>query len=282
MARGFKATRARRGIDFYDDHPISEGPVLAAAIERHGEKGRLEAEHLFEYDQDHYGGVAAVDLLARRARIGAGSRVLDVCAGLAGPARFLASRRGCRVVALELHRGRATSADRLTRRTGLSALVRVVRGDARQLPFRAASFDACISQEGFLHVDDKAATLAECRRVLIPGARVAFTDWVARPRLADRERTHLADWMAATTLASVDGYRKLLGRVGFGDVDAEDITDEWRAVLDTRRRTYRRLREQYVRRLGEARYGEYESLYAFFVGLLEDGKLGGARLTATR
>jgi hypothetical protein len=45
---------------------------------------------------------------------------------------------------------------------------------------------------------------------------------------------------------------------------------------------YRAMREETVATLGEARYGEYRQLYAFFVGLVEDGKLGGGRFTATR
>ncbi|MGH7279378.1 MAG: SAM-dependent methyltransferase, partial [Candidatus Rokuibacteriota bacterium] len=103
-------------LDFYDRHPISEPQVLAAvARRRSGLTAPLCADDLFDFDQDHYGGLAAVDALARKAGIEATSRVLDVCAGLGGPARFLASRRGCQVVALELNPGRAAGARRLTR-----------------------------------------------------------------------------------------------------------------------------------------------------------------------
>jgi len=95
-------------IDFYDRHPISEAQVLAAARRARGADPRpLTAEDLFPWDQDHYGGLAAVDALARLARIEADTRVLDVCAGLAGPARFLAARRGSRVTGVELNPGRA-------------------------------------------------------------------------------------------------------------------------------------------------------------------------------
>src|SRR5207249_11291296 len=79
--------------DYYDGHPISEAHVLAA-LAGQGLDGSLTADDLFEFDQDHYGGLAAVDILARRAGVGAASRVLDVCAGLRGPARLLSSRRG--------------------------------------------------------------------------------------------------------------------------------------------------------------------------------------------
>jgi len=270
-------------VAFYDRHPISEAHVMAALRRRGLVSGRgVTPEDLVEFDQDHYGGPAAVDTLARRAGVGAGSRVLDVCAGLGGPARVLAHRRGCRVVACELNHGRAAGGARLTRLVGLAGRIAMVRADALALPFAPASFDACLSQEGLLHIDDKATVLAECHRVLASGGRLAFTDWVAQPRLGDRERGQLRRWMAATTLQGLDGYRTLLGRAGFRAVEAEDVSVEWRSVLRGRVAKFRATRAEAVATLGEVRYAEYDQLFAFFVGLVEDGKLGGGRFTATR
>lgn len=270
-------------LDFYDRHPISEEQVLAAVARRRGGfEGPLGADDLFDFDQDHYGGLAAVEALAERARITAASCALDLGAGLGGPARFLASRRGCRVVALELNAKRVAGGARLTRWVGLAGRVSMLRGDAQRLPFTDASFDACISQEALLHISDKAATLAGCRRVLRPGGRLAFTDWIAHPRLADRERDQLREWMAATTLQTLTGYRLLIGHVGFAWVEAEDLTEEWHAILRQRLARYRSLRDDSVARLGEARYREYDQLYAFLVTLVDQGKLGGGRFWAAR
>ena len=273
-----------RVSDFYDRHPISEEQVLAAVRRRRGAlaDGPLGADDLFDFDQDHYGGLAAVDALATLAGIGADSRVLDVCAGLAGPARFLASHRGCHVVAVELNARRAAGAARLTRLVRLQARVRVVRSDATVLPFASARFDACVSQEGLLHIEDKAAVLGEAYRVLAPGGRLAFTDWVARSTLGDGERRRLHEWMAATTLQGLDGYRALLGAAGFRAVSVEDLADEWRAILRARLQMFRAMREETIARLGEPRYREYDQLFAFFVGLIEAGKLAGGRFGATR
>src|SRR5437773_12338053 len=209
-----------RIIDFYDQHPVSEGQVLdAVGRARGGIDGTLTADDLFPFDQDHYGGLGAVDALARRAGISACSRVLDICAGLGGPARFLASRRGCRLVGVELNPGRAAGMERLTRRVGLRHAVSVVRGDATALPFGAGRFDACVSQEALLHVADKAAVLTEARRVPGAGGRLAFSHWIAHPALGDGERARPEDRLAAVTLQSLDGYRALLGRVGFRGVE---------------------------------------------------------------
>jgi len=267
-------------VDFYDRHPINETQVLASARDGAAALRGLRPEDLWQWDQDHYGGLPAVEALARRAAIAPGMAVLDVCAGLGGPARFLAHRFGVRVTGVDLTHSRCAAGARLTALVRLGPVVRHVRGDAQVLPFRAGAFDAAVSQEGLLHVADKEAVLAECARVLKPGARLAFSDWIARPRLGDNERRRLYEWMAAVSLQSLDGYRGLLARAGFDGILAEDLSGEWITILRARLRMYRGLREQTVARLGQARYDEYNQLYGFFVDLVEAGKLGGGRFSA--
>jgi ubiquinone/menaquinone biosynthesis C-methylase UbiE len=269
-------------IDFYDRHPINEAQVLESARARRGHGGGpLQPEELWAWDQDHYGGLGAVETLARRAAIAPGMTVLDICAGLGGPARFLAHRFAVRVTGVDLTHSRCAAGARLTALVRLSPQVRLLRADAQVLPFRGRAFDAAVSQEGLLHVPDKAAVLRECARVLKSGARLAFSDWVARPRLEENERRRLDEWMAAVTLQTIGGYRELLARAGFALVEAEDLSAEWIGILRERLRMYRGMREQTVARFGQARYDEYNQLYAFFVGLVEAGKLGGARFSAT-
>src|SRR5215813_9639818 len=133
---------------FYRQHPISEEQVLDALRRQGKDLQRLSPNDLYEWDQDHYGGLAAVEALTRRAGISASSHVLDVCAGLGGPARFIAARCAARVTCVDLSPERTAGARRLTALVGLAAFVRVVRADAQALPFPRAAFSAVISQEG--------------------------------------------------------------------------------------------------------------------------------------
>src|ERR1035438_10314419 len=66
------------------------------------------------HDQDHYGGLEANDALAERAGICKGTRVVDFCAGLGGPSRYLAHRYGADVTGIELTPARVDGAKELT------------------------------------------------------------------------------------------------------------------------------------------------------------------------
>ncbi|MCH7788468.1 MAG: class I SAM-dependent methyltransferase, partial [Acidobacteria bacterium] len=123
------------------------------------------------------GTVQEVDLLMEVLALHPGCSVLDVGCGPGRHSHELA-RRGCRVVGLDI----SEAFVRLAASPGDDLDVRVVRGDARTLPFDG-SFDAVISlcQGGFgllggpgaRVVDPDLGVMVECARVLRPGGRLA-------------------------------------------------------------------------------------------------------------
>ncbi|HEX4986345.1 MAG TPA: methyltransferase domain-containing protein [Burkholderiales bacterium] len=268
-------------LAFYSRHPISREQVLAAAG-RGAATGALAPEDLFPFDQDHYGGLDAVDAIARRAGIGTGSRVADFCAGLGGPARYLAHRYGAIVACVELNPDRAAGAADLTRRVGLAHLVRVVRGDVMHAPLASGALDAVISQEALLHVPDKRAALAEAFRVLRPGGRLVFTDWAAHHALDAQDAESMWRGIAAQSIQDFAGYGKLLVETGFRDVRVDDLTAEWSRILEERFAMYRRLREQTVRLGTPSGDDEFYRAYARLVALVQAGTLGGGRFAAVK
>ena len=265
---------------FYDEHPINEAQILAALKRGGRDLARLEPEDLYPYDQDHYGGLAAVDALAERAGLAPGVRLLDICCGLGGPARYMARKYGVEVVGIDLNRSRAPGAARLTAMVGLSEQARFLRGDATRLPFAAASFDAAVAQEAFLHIPDKAALFEGCRRALRAGGRLAFTDWIAFPDLRAEDRRRLAEGIMAQDIQSLDSYRSLLEAAGFADIQVEDLSAAWRDILRERLEMFRGMQEDTVRLFGAERHARYIQAYEFFVERITAGALGGGRFTA--
>ena len=83
------------------------------------------------------------------------------------------------------------------------------------LPLPDASQDAVISQEALLHVPDVARAFVEAYRVLCPGGRIAFTNWVIHRPLSEAQRQLLWDGMAAATLIGIEAHAGLLRDAGF-------------------------------------------------------------------
>lgn len=269
-------------LAFYSRHPISRDQILARIAAQRGHLDALVPEDLFAHDQDHYGGLDVVDVLADRACIGQGTRVADFCAGLAGPARYLAHRYGALVTCIELNPDRAPGAADLTQRVGLSGRVRVVRGNVMRVPLASGSVDAVISQEALLHVPDKGAVLREAFRILTPGGRLAFTDWAEHRPLAAEDRDAMWRGIAAQNIQSFDGYRRLIEAAGFRDIRIEDLTAEWGQILAQRFDMYRRLREETLRAGTPSGDDAFYAAYARLVELVQSGALGGGRFVATR
>ncbi len=96
-------------------------------------------------------------------------RVLDVACGTGALTLAAAERvgRGGSVVGLDVN------PDMLTVARRKSALVEWVEGKAEAMPLPDNSFDAVVSQFGFMFFDDKPQALREMMRVLRPGGTLA-------------------------------------------------------------------------------------------------------------
>jgi ubiquinone/menaquinone biosynthesis C-methylase UbiE len=138
----------------------------------------LTPQQLGNLDQFHTRGLAATAELAELAGLTADMLVLDVGAGVGGPARFLAARHGCRVIGVDLSEGFVEAARYLTERTGQSGQVSFQPASALELPFEAGQFDAVLLQHVAMNIVERARLYHEIRRVLKPGGRFATFDVV--------------------------------------------------------------------------------------------------------
>lgn len=113
--------------------------------------------------------------LVRFAQIEQGESVLDVGTGT-GVVAVTAARRGARVTGLDLTPELIEAAGENARIAGLEDIV-WTEGDAENLPYADASFDVVLSQFGHMFAPRPEVAIAEMRRVLKPGGRIAFATW---------------------------------------------------------------------------------------------------------
>lgn len=279
-------TEIRSAIDFYERHPISADIIKARLLAARGNLTGISPDELFPHDQDHYGGLDANDALAQRARIEPGKaadlRVADFCAGLGGPARYLAHRYGADVTGIELTPARVKGAAELTALAGLSDRVRVIEGNVMAVPLGDDSVDVVVSQEALLHVPDKSKALAEAHRILKSGGRLAFTDWVAHKPLGKDDAELMWAGMAATNLYDIPAYKTLVEAAGFTVTSVDDLTADWAEILKVRLAMYRKLRGETLAAGTVSGHDAFYESYVRFVELVSDGALGGARFAAVK
>jgi cyclopropane fatty-acyl-phospholipid synthase-like methyltransferase len=239
-------------------------------------------EQLFSFDQWHYHGTEAIAAAGRALGLGPGSRVLDVGAGVGGPARYLAHTMGCHVTALELQPHLHAIGVDLTKRSGLADRVTHLCGDALEVPLEAGSFDAVISFLAILHLADRPALFQRWSAVLRPGGRCYIEDLCQRAPFAPADLQDVRTVVHGLTVTSIQDYARDLLGARFVDVATTDLTSDWAPYAAERLKAWRANHQAYAAIHGEGAYAAQELFYSVIARLYAIGSLGGVRLMARR
>jgi SAM-dependent methyltransferase len=186
---------------------------------------RLTPTEISALDHFHTGGLRASLVLKEKAGIRAGERILDLGAGLAGPARMLAASPGCDVDCLDLSRDYCEAAELLNRITGLEERVRVHCGSALAMPFADHTFDVVWMQNVGMNITDKPQLYREIHRVLKPGGRLAFQEMLAGAVPTSYYPLPWATEPADNALIPAAALGSLLAECGYTQVYFEDVSE---------------------------------------------------------
>jgi demethylmenaquinone methyltransferase / 2-methoxy-6-polyprenyl-1,4-benzoquinol methylase len=195
--------------------PRRQSPDRASATKRHALElfrglprryDRLSAA--LSFWQDPRWRRALVDAVAPTA----GERILDVATGTGMVAAELVARDAdCTVVGLDQSPDMLAAARARFAASPDGERVRLIAGQAEELPFAEGSFDALTFTYLLRYVDDPPATMRELARVVRPGGRVASLEFGVPPRAVPR-----AAWRLYTAVGL-----PVLGRL---------VSREWGAV----------------------------------------------------
>lgn len=198
----------------YYDGPDLIAPVFDV-LRNEGRVGGLQADDLAALDEFHPLGRPATLALADLARVQPGQWVVDVGAGMGGPARTLARLYSAHVTSVDPTE-RFFALNRIfCNRTALTDQVTVIKGDARKLPLPAETFDLAWTQAFWQGIEDKALVAEQIHRVLRPGGRLALFEVVAGPGGELHYPVPWADGPEQSFLLGSQELRHLLHAVGF-------------------------------------------------------------------
>ncbi|MDD9857727.1 MAG: class I SAM-dependent methyltransferase [Gammaproteobacteria bacterium] len=242
----------------------------------------LAAADLAAFDQLHYHGTDAVDAGVALVGIDRDTRVLEIGAGLGGPARHVADNTGAQVTALELQADHHRLAAELTERCGLAGHVTHVRGDFLSHDWRGRRFDVIVSWLALYHIPDRPRLLRIARDLLADGGAFYAEDLFSRRPFDANQWAQVTSGLYANHLPDWAAYRAEVEDAGFSLVQVNDMSDDWTHFTGERLAAYRAARARHIRVHGAPTYRAMEDFYSLVNGYFRSGKLGGIRWLARR
>lgn len=171
------------------------------------------------------------EMVAEVLRLSSRSRLLDLGAGAGWPGLYLAKMSGCKVNIVDLPETGIALARERAEKDGISDRVEAFVGDASDLEFVPASFDAINHSDLLCCLLPKRQVLEACRRVITHTGRMAFSVISVAEGLSDEDRQESIE-NGPPFIECETSYPKMLEETGWRVVSRMDLTQEYEEACD--------------------------------------------------
>jgi SAM-dependent methyltransferase len=224
--------------------------------------------------QESFMSAGEIRSLGVQAGVGPGVAVLDLCCGVAGPARLLARELGCDYLGVDA----SPSAIAIARSSAGGLPCRFAIAHVPPVP--AGSFDVVLLLETMLAFEDKDALVREIAAVLAPGGRFAFT-LEEGPPLTTAERAAMPD-ADTVWLTPLDEMASSMERAGLVVTWQQDHTSAHRTTAEALMHAFSAHAEDIAVQIGDDALHDLLAAHRLWIEWLGDERVRKLALVAER
>ncbi len=167
-------------------------------------------------------------LIARYIPLKSDLRLLDAGCGVGGTALYLADNFDCYVEGITLSNSQCDLGRKFVLKANLQEKVNISIQDYSNTTFTDSSFDMIYAIESICHAKDKLKVYEEFHRLLKPGGRLVFVEYIKTPKGSMPDSRKTLNWLLHRwAISDIDTKKDTIDKLaiaGFRDIENEDLT----------------------------------------------------------
>ena len=235
-----------------------------------------------KFDNLHYHGVNAVKFAIKKLLIREEDIVLDIGAGIGGPARFLSHITGCRIYAIEIQKDLNDIAKKFTRVLALENKIKHFNNDFLIKKFKFNYFNHVVCWLSLYHIPNRKDYINKIYNILKFNGNLFIEDFYLRRTPSTKEAIILKDKFFANSLVKKKIFTNDLINNKFKIAYSRDVTNDWKKFTLNRLNNFINEQDKIEKIHDNKTIKDLLDFYKLAYNLLNIGLLGGIKLNAIK
>jgi len=248
--------------------------------------GILRYERIFGETFVSTGGEKTTKNFVSKIRLSPGMRVLDIGCGTGGSAFYMAKNFGVEVLGVDLSQNMLDIANDhkiklFNEKVQHNVSFRLLNATLAQFP--EDYFDVIYSRDAIMHISEKKALYSKVFTWLKPGGQLLVSEYVHGknyPNFTQEYIDYIDD--RGYQLVTVKQYGEILERVGFTNVSATDLTNEFIDILKLELEKFKPKKAEFVKEFSLKDYNELVDGWEIKIVRCSKGEQGWGLFSAAK